>query len=188
MPVNKRIQREDIIDTAMKILIKEGSDRINARNIAKYMNCSTQPIYSEFKNMDELKCELNKEAFKYYDVKVEEYIKQNKHSEYMAFGLAMINIARDEKNLFQYLFMTKDIVKLDLFDESITSKIINVLAENEKIPREIAIKLHEKMVMHIFGLTVLIYGGYYNCTEEDAERILNEEYEMLRLFFDHNKI
>lgn len=60
MPSQKRITRSAIIGTAVSILRKEGYDGVNARKIAKELGCSTQPIYSEFGNMNELKAELKK--------------------------------------------------------------------------------------------------------------------------------
>ena len=59
MPPTKRFQRDEIIDTAYKIVEKEGFTSVNARRIAKELGGSVQPIYHNFATMEE----LNKEVF-----------------------------------------------------------------------------------------------------------------------------
>ena len=58
MPPKVKITKEDIIKTAIDIVRDKGADAINARNIASVLNCSTQPIFSNFDNMEELKLGL----------------------------------------------------------------------------------------------------------------------------------
>ena len=61
MPPIIKVQRDNIINKSFQILKTEGLEYINARHIAKKLNCSVQPIFSNFKNMDELKlCILKK--------------------------------------------------------------------------------------------------------------------------------
>jgi AcrR family transcriptional regulator len=49
MPPKVRITKEDIINAAIEIVRKDGAQAINARNLAAYLNCSTQPVFSNFK-------------------------------------------------------------------------------------------------------------------------------------------
>ena len=53
MPPKVKISKEDIVNTALE-LIKNGEE-INARSLAIRLNCSTQPIFSNFKTMEDLK-------------------------------------------------------------------------------------------------------------------------------------
>jgi AcrR family transcriptional regulator len=64
MARKKTITRDQILNAAYEVVAKEGFSRFTARNIAAKMKCSTQPIYLEFKNMDELKKVLVKEIIK----------------------------------------------------------------------------------------------------------------------------
>ena len=47
--------KEKILNVAEKILVDKGFSNLTARNIADTMGISTQPIYLEFVNMDDLK-------------------------------------------------------------------------------------------------------------------------------------
>lgn len=47
--------KDQILKAAYDVVAKEGFKGFTARNIAKKMGISTQPIYLEFKNMEDLK-------------------------------------------------------------------------------------------------------------------------------------
>lgn len=55
MARQKVYKKEQILKSAYEIFEKEGFSGLTARNVAKTMNISTQPIYHEFKNMEDLK-------------------------------------------------------------------------------------------------------------------------------------
>ena len=49
------IKKEDLIKGTIKIIRSKGIEELSARNLAKVCNCSTQPIFRLFKNMEDLK-------------------------------------------------------------------------------------------------------------------------------------
>ena len=55
MARKKEIDKQRILDAAYKLAVRGGIESLTARNIAKAVNCSTQPIYLEFKNMQDLR-------------------------------------------------------------------------------------------------------------------------------------
>lgn len=55
MARKKEISRDKILDVAYKMAIVEGLDGLTARSIAKKGHFSTQPLYLEFSNMDEIR-------------------------------------------------------------------------------------------------------------------------------------
>ena len=55
MARKKSITDTQILDMAYQIVIESGFKVFTARNIARHLNCSTQPIYLEFNSMGELK-------------------------------------------------------------------------------------------------------------------------------------
>ena len=50
--------KEMILEAAIKLFKKEGSEAITAKNIAKELNCSVAPIYSVYLSLDDLKKDL----------------------------------------------------------------------------------------------------------------------------------
>ena len=55
MPPKQRITREMILETSFAMFCRDGMEAVNARSVAKALNCSTQPIFSYFAGMDDLK-------------------------------------------------------------------------------------------------------------------------------------
>ena len=49
------IKKEDLIKGAIKIIRDKGDNELSARNLARTCNCSTQPIFRLFENMEDLK-------------------------------------------------------------------------------------------------------------------------------------
>ena len=50
--------KEMILEAAIKLFKKEGSDAVTAKNIAKELGCSVAPIYSVYMSLDDLKRDL----------------------------------------------------------------------------------------------------------------------------------
>jgi AcrR family transcriptional regulator len=57
-----RVSRQQIVDTAFGIVREHGWAQLSARNIAKELKSSTQPIYSNFNSMVDLEDEVVKSA------------------------------------------------------------------------------------------------------------------------------
>ena len=55
MPPKTIISKEDVLNASLTLIRNEGAERLNARNLAKQLNCSTNPIFRIYKNMEELK-------------------------------------------------------------------------------------------------------------------------------------
>lgn len=55
MARKKEIFKQQILDVAYKMAIENGVDSLTARRVAEVGGCSTQPIYLEFKNMNDLR-------------------------------------------------------------------------------------------------------------------------------------
>jgi predicted aldo/keto reductase-like oxidoreductase len=55
MPPKQKFTKEDILETAFAIVREQGIENLNVRNIARRLDSSTQPVFSFFENMAELK-------------------------------------------------------------------------------------------------------------------------------------
>ena len=66
MPPKVKITRDMIIDAAFDIIRNEGSENLNARNIAARLNCSTQPVLYSFKTVDEIREAVYRKADEYH--------------------------------------------------------------------------------------------------------------------------
>ena len=105
MPPKQTITRDMIVEAAFQLVRENGISALSARNIAKALNCSTQPVYSSFKNMNSLEKEVIQMAARFVQ---EKYLISNAEQEnnFMSIGLGYIAMARKEKNLFDLLYVS----------------------------------------------------------------------------------
>ncbi|WP_429968514.1 TetR/AcrR family transcriptional regulator [Enterococcus sp. DIV2371] len=99
----KTITKEQILAAAYEVAANEGFSKFTARNIANKMNCSTQPIYLEFKNMDDLKHALFEQIYDY--LKYEVFPVEHTGNTIVDLALNYIHFANREKKLYSSLYL-----------------------------------------------------------------------------------
>ena len=62
MPPKVKVTKASIIEAAVAIVQQSGDQAINARTLATALNCSTQPIFSNFASMDDLRLAVVEKA------------------------------------------------------------------------------------------------------------------------------
>ena len=105
MPPKTKVSKEEILSAAVNLVRNDGENSLNARNIARSLGCSTQPIFSNFINMDELRAAVKEKANILYQNCLAADMSAGKYPPYKASGMAYIRFAREEKELFKLLFM-----------------------------------------------------------------------------------
>ena len=105
MPPKPRITKEMVVDAAFELARETGAENINARTVAKKLNCSTQPVMYHFATMEELKKAAYAKADRYHS----EYL-MNMESQQggvmLGIGLNYIRFAMEEPHLFRFLFQS----------------------------------------------------------------------------------
>ena len=79
MPPKVRITKAQILEGAVALVRRCGADALNARELAKQLECSTQPIFSNFENMEQLKLAVVGEAYRMYWQLVEQVTEEGKY-------------------------------------------------------------------------------------------------------------
>mgnify|MGYP002855752859 CR=1 FL=1 len=113
MPPIPKISKEMILESSIEIIRKDGIENLNVRNIANKLSCSTQPIMYHYKNMDILKDELYKKVDQYHS---EYLMKKSDVNPLLSIGLQYIKFAKEEKNLFKFLFQSDKFSSFNLED------------------------------------------------------------------------
>lgn len=175
-----RITKEDIITSGFEIIRKKGIDGVNAREVANKLNSSVQPIFYRFTNMEELKQELLKYSLEYY----QNYILDFKENipKYRQIGLNYINFAKEESNLFKFIFMGDHQIKIEefaFFDKSY-NEVEKTLQIQNKLSLSKAKKFHLKMWLFVHGIACLIASNTCIFSNEEIEKLLAEEFQILR--------
>jgi hypothetical protein len=106
MPPKQKFTKEEVLETAFVIVREEGIENLNARNIARRLNSSTQPVFSFFENMTELKTAVFQIAERYHaaiynNISIDKELLANIY-------LAYINFALEEPNLFRLQYQSNE--------------------------------------------------------------------------------
>lgn len=179
MPAKKMITKEAIVKAAFGILQKNGIDAVNARSIANKLNCSTQPIYHEFTGMDELKRELVYAAEQRYDAEVHAYMARSEYTPYMAYGMGFVFLAKKEKQLFRYLFLSDHGDDFKPYQASSFPDIIHIMCAEYGYSEEAAGALHRDMTIYSYGLALGMNTDVLEMTEPEIAERFNTEFSAL---------
>lgn len=105
MPPKAKVTKEDIINATVDIVRKSGAQAINARTIASVLNCSTQPVFSNFATMEKLRLAVVEKADSLCQEYMQREVESGKFPAYKANGMAYIRFAKEEQELFKLLYM-----------------------------------------------------------------------------------
>ncbi len=171
MPRTKQIEKQDILGAAAEVVRQKGEQALTVRNIAAQLGCSTQPLYYEFANIDQLRAEL----LPY----VREHYLQFRCSNYKAFGRHFLNFARQEKELFRFVYLRRRNPGEKLLDDVNCEETVRLLAKNLEMPAQTARAMHRQMQFRCYGLGVMLATCYCEMTQEEIKRELTEFYCMI---------
>ena len=180
MPPKVKITKEHIIETATELVRENGESAINARTIAAALGCSTQPVFSNFATMDELREAVIVSAYSRYLGFIKNEVESGKYPEYKAFGMAYVRFANDEKQLFRFLFMRdrteEDINSLTLdFEQS-----VQIIMKTNGITYEKAMLIHLEMWSYVHGIGVMLATSFLPLEWDLISDMMSDVYQGLR--------
>ncbi len=180
MPPKVKVTKEDIINAAVYIVRNSGAQAINARAIASVLNCSTQPVFSNFSTMDELRLAVVEKA----DALCQEYMQQEAESGefplYKANGMAYIRFAREEQELFKLLYMRDRSSESIPEGSELTDKMESIVHNNTGLNGTDAKLFHLEMWAYVHGIATMFATGFLDLDWELVSKMLTDSYQGLR--------
>ena len=175
MPPTVRITKKEIIQTTVNLVRERGAESINARAIAYALNCSTQPIFSNFTSMEELEKATINAAYNLYLSFIKSEIESGKYPMYKSYGMAYIRFAKEEKELFKLLFMRdrteEDISLSPDFEES-----VQLIMKANNVSNEIANLIHLEMWTCVHGIGTILATSFMQLEWELISQITSDVY------------
>ena len=182
MPPIVKIKREDIIDTTFEIIRKEGLEAVNARKIAQNLNCSVQPIFSNFENMEDLKkCTLEKIALYFYKFIINLY--DDKLPKYKQVGMNYIKFAKQEPIFYKILFLENHSIRTPMLeaDNEDLNMIKQYVESSTNLTKENIQAFHVKMWIFTHGLATLVSSKNIDIPEKQISDLISKEFQALML-------
>jgi AcrR family transcriptional regulator len=182
MPPKQKITKEMILEATFQITREKGFESVNARSLAKVIGCSTQPIFSQYASMSDLKQAFHGYLGKYFDeyalsraAKAEDFSRE--------IGRSYIAFARDESNLFQVLFMSECFGLngfSDMFGDEGNLEAARGVSKKLGISLEAAKNLYMKTWVFLHGIASLIATKSIKLSDEEVEKMHREANEAFR--------
>lgn len=182
MPPKAKFTREQIVDTALKIVENEGLECLTARNLGNKLGSSPRPIFTVFNNMDEVICNVTKKADDIYTAYVNDGLKEP--LPFKGVGMSYARFAMERPKLFQLLFMKEQQKVPNMRTvlrgiESSYDKILFSICTNYEISVDTAQKLYLHIWIYTHGIAVLIATKVCNFSTEEISQMLTEVFTSL---------
>ena len=185
MPPKIRFGREDIVSAALEIIREQGIEGVNARAVAARLGCSTQPLFREFESMEQIKEEAARLAMELYARHVAEGA-EREHISYKGTGIAYIDFARREPQLFKMLFMSNRVSRpVPEIEDPSYELVISTLMERISLSREQAEEFHLKMWIFVHGLAVMTATKYMDFTDEELSAMLSSQFMAQKALYEN---
>ena len=157
MPPKQRITREMILERSFAMFCKEGMEAVNARSVAKALNCSTQPIFSYFEGMEDLRNAIEQKA---KDSFVQAMEAASAEGSFCACGAAYIRLAGEQPRLFSRLLMSVGGEEpMPLVAQGVEEKLKGVLQSQYGLDGQQADRLYRELWTYAHGLASLVAAG-----------------------------
>ncbi len=179
MPPKPKFTKEEIVDAALKIAADKGLKALTSRELGAALGSSARPIFTVFKNMDEVFVEVRKAAL----AKFEEYARKAEGFTpvFKQLGLQMISFAAENPKLYRLLFMSEkpeaknfDDVFVNLGDIAVLC--VEVIQKEYELSYEDAKLLFKHNWIYTYAVGSLIATGMCSFTPEEIQDMLSREF------------
>ena len=134
--------------------------------------------------MEQLRYEAARRAMEIYARHIAEGAEREAIS-YKGTGLAYIDFARREPELFRLLFMGDRTGRPDVdIDDPSFELVISSLMERVQLSREQALELHMHMWVFVHGLAVMTATKYMSFTGDELSRMLSNEFLAMKGLYE----
>ena len=175
MARKKEISKDRILDTAYKMAIKDGIEGLTARSIAKAGHFSTQPLYLEFDNMEDLRTQVLKRISD--DLRAHTLQQKYTGEPLIDLDLSYIDFAKKHVNLFRAMFVDGKFGSKIIAD---TLMDLGVEKFNEQYPDTdyAQDKIHNIVVANWIsttGMTALVVNEIASFSQNQIINVLNAQ-------------
>ena len=183
MPTKIRISKDMILDAAFEIVRQDGMEKLSNRELANKLKCSIRPIYYQFENVEEMQKELyiNIEHY-FYDFIFDNMIEGI--PQYKQVGINYIKFAKQEKKLFQTLFMSDTGLTPDAFvskDGDDYEEIAKLIKISTNLKDNDIKDFHTKMWICCHGIATLVANDTIKLTDNQIQELLSSQFQALML-------
>ncbi len=182
MPPKPKFTREELVDAALEIVSRGGLEALTARELGETLSSSARPIFTVFRNMEELQGEVRAAAMRRF----ESYAGAATAGVplFKQVGMQMIRFGIQEPKLYQLLFMQErqDAAGFDeLFGALGTTAgaCIDTIQKDYRLDAAQARTLFEHMWIYTFGVGTLCATHACRFSEAQLSQMLTTQFQAI---------
>lgn len=158
MPPKSKFTKEEIIAAALQIASESGIEAVTARSVGERLGSSARPVFTVFKNMEEVIDGVKNAARKLYNKYIQEGLTEE--IRFKGVGKAYIKFAAEQPKLFQMLFMSELPVNtalntLPVIDDNY-DEIVSSITEQYGLDKDSALSIYSQLWIYTHGIASLL--------------------------------
>lgn len=182
MPPKAKFSKEEITQTALEIVRTDGFEALTSRQLGARLGSSARPIFTIFKNMEEVQQAVIQSAKMLY----KEYVRKGFKEEhpFKGVGTQYILFSIHEPKLFRLLFMTEQAQMPDLSGvlpliEESYGEILLSIQEDYGISEGLAENLYRHLWIYTHGIATLCATKMCRFTGAEISSMLTQVFTSL---------
>lgn len=173
MAPRNKFSRDEMIEKAVRVVRKQGIGALTAKSLANELGVSTQPVFTCFHTIEEVRREVVNAAKILYD----DYVKEGLCNDipFLGFGMHYIRFAKEEPELYRLLFLSTDQSEGNSAFEEMNASlelVTDSMQETYHIDAKTAERYFRDMWLVAHSLATLIVTGSCPYTDQEIGRIL----------------
>ena len=191
MPPKPKFTREEIIQAALTIVSQKGADALTAREVGEQLGSSARPIFTVFKNMEELQAEVRLAAMERFEARVNQT--EPGIPLFKQVGIQMVTFGVQEPKLYQLLFMQEH-GEAATFDDvfaqlgGTAERCIAAICQDYGLDAQDARTLFENVWIYTFGIGALCATRVCRFSPEQLGQMLTTEFQAMLLLVKSGKL
>ena len=173
MAPRNKFTKGEMTAAAVSVVRKNGIGALTAQALAKELHISTQPVFTCFGTIANLKSEVRSEAEKIFDSYIDEGLKEK--IPFLGYGMKYFKFAKEEPQLYRMLFLRPN--------ESTENSTLSGMKHAQDMLRPTLMKIYNineneadryfrDMWIASHGLATLLVTGICPYSDEELQKIM----------------
>ena len=172
MPRSAFFSRETIAAAGLEVIRRQGVDALTARALGKQLGCSLSPIFTVFKDMDEIRIAVRQAAADLFSDYVKDVL--DYQPAFKEYGMKLIRFAKQEQNVFQ-LFLERGNSLMDNAP-AMALKCLDEIKESYQLTDDRILSLYRQLWTFTCGIAVLATKSPEDYPEELISGMISTQF------------
>ncbi|NLL78714.1 MAG: TetR/AcrR family transcriptional regulator [Clostridiales bacterium] len=180
MPPKPKFTKEEIVETAFRMTKENGFNSVTARELGKKLGTSSTPIFTVFKNMNEVRESVRELAMKEFEKYVADILEYT--PAFKKFGVQMIQFALEEPQLFRVLYMEEN-EESKSFEEmrkelgTLADRCLELIQKDYSVSEPEAEQIFRQAWVFTFSICVLLVNKICHFSSEEIIEMMGLQFQ-----------